>query len=75
MIRFALREAGAARLAVYDLLGRRIRMLTEGVRSAGEYEVVWDGRDDFGQQVASGVYFYRLEMHGFSQTRKLTLTR
>lgn len=75
VIRFALREAGAARLAVYDLLGRRIRMLTEGVRSAGEYEVVWDGRDDFGQQVASGVYFYRLEMHGFSQTRKLTLTR
>lgn len=73
VIRFVLPQSGQARLAVYDILGRRIRTLVEGMRPAGEQQVMWDGRDDAGATVASGIYFYRLEANGLTQTRKLTL--
>lgn len=75
VIRFALPQAGSVRLAVYNILGRRIRTLMEGVRPAGDYQVTWDSRDDSGNLVASGIYFYRLESNGLTQTRKLTLMR
>lgn len=75
VIRFALPQAGQMRLAVYNILGHRIRMLMEGVRPAGEFQVTWDGRDETGRQVASGIYFCRLEAQGQMQTRKLTLIR
>lgn len=75
VIRFALPQAGQMRLAVYNILGHRIRMLMEGVRPAGEFQVTWDGRDETGRQMASGIYFYRLEAQGQIQTRKLTLIR
>ncbi len=75
VIRFALPQAGQMRLAVYNILGHRIRTLMEGVRPAGEFQVTWDGRDEAGRQVASGIYFYRLEAQGQGQTRKLTLMR
>jgi hypothetical protein len=72
-IRFVLSVSGKTRLAIYDILGRRIRTLIDGVRPAGEQQVTWDGRDDAGLAAASGVYFYRLEANGLTQTRKLTL--
>ncbi|MDZ7266864.1 MAG: DUF5666 domain-containing protein [candidate division KSB1 bacterium] len=75
VIRFALPQAGQMRLAVYNILGQPVRTLMEGVRPAGEFQVTWDGRDNRGRQVASGVYFYRLEAQGQVQTRKLTLMR
>jgi hypothetical protein len=75
VIRFALPQADFARLVIYDLLGRRIRTLVDDARPAGEHEVIWDSRDDFGNLMASGVYFYRLEVNGLTRTRKLTLIR
>ncbi|MDZ7306648.1 MAG: T9SS type A sorting domain-containing protein, partial [candidate division KSB1 bacterium] len=75
LIPFALPQAGQMRLAVYNILGQPVRTLMEGVRPAGEFQVTWDGRDNRGRQVASGVYFYRLEAQGQVQTRKLTLMR
>ncbi|NUO79739.1 T9SS type A sorting domain-containing protein, partial [candidate division KSB1 bacterium] len=64
-----------ATLAVYNILGRRVRTLVDGVQAAGEQRVTWDGRDDEGAAVTSGIYFYRLEANGLTQTRKLTLMR
>ncbi len=75
VIRFVLPQAGRARLAVYDILGHRVRTLVDGVQKAGEQRVSWDGRDDRGAAVASGMYFYRLAANGLTQTRKLTLMR
>src|SRR4030095_9869201 len=60
-IRFSLPAAGAHKLVVYDVNGRRVRVLSEGARAAGIGEVEWDGRDGSGAPVPSGVYFYRLE--------------
>jgi hypothetical protein len=74
-IRFVLPSSGKARLAIYDILGRRVRTLVDGPRPAGEQQVTWDGRDDAGASVASGIYFYRLDANGLTQARKLTLLR
>jgi hypothetical protein len=75
VIRFAFSQAGQARLTIYDILGRRVRTLVDGVRPAGEQLVTWNGRDEAGAVAASGIYFYRLEFNGRVQTRKLTLVR
>jgi hypothetical protein len=61
---FALPEAGPASLRIYDGQGRRIRTLVGGDRPAGRQSAHWDGRDDAGHTVRSGVYFARLAAAG-----------
>ncbi|MEZ4700494.1 MAG: S8 family serine peptidase [Rhodothermales bacterium] len=63
-IRYALPDARAVTVEVFDAMGRRVRQLEAGSQSAGSYEVRWDATDDTGVPVASGVYFYRLETTG-----------
>ncbi len=63
-IRFALPEAGAASLSIYDVNGRHVRTLVDGDATAGTHDVVWDGRDGLGREAASGVYLYRLTWRG-----------
>jgi flagellar hook assembly protein FlgD len=73
-ISFSLRKRGRVELVVYDVAGRRVRTLVSGERSTGVlYRVVWDGKNDEGQAVASGVYFYRLVADDFVDTRKMVL--
>ncbi len=76
-IRFELAgEAEAVSLSIYDLMGRRLRVLSLGGMAAGSYDFVWDGRDDNGRAVASGIYFYRLEIgSSFVETRRMTLLK
>ena len=74
-IEYALPEAASVELAIYDILGQRVRTLVAGQQAAGFYRLAWDGRDRAEQAVASGVYFYRLTAAGFSQTRKMTLIK
>jgi len=63
-IGYALSRTTQVRLAVYNTLGQTVRTLVDGERPAGMQSVVWDGRDDAGLTVASGVYLYRLEVPG-----------
>ncbi len=65
----------AVSLKVYNILGQEVRTLVDGVERAGIYNVIWDGRDDRGREVTSGVYFYRLKMGRFSQTRKMVILK
>jgi subtilisin family serine protease len=74
-IRFALPEATDLRLTVCNLLGQEIRVLRRGRVDAGHYRVVWDGRDDRGRAVASGVYLYRLDAGPYTATRKLVVLK
>ncbi|WP_456426599.1 FG-GAP-like repeat-containing protein [Rhodocaloribacter sp.] len=62
-------------LAVYDVLGRRVRTLATGVRTAGTHRVAWDGRNDAGAAVPSGMYFYRLDAGAFSRSRAMMLVK
>ena len=71
---FQLRS-GPARLEVFALTGQRVAVLHVGPREAGMHRLRWDGRDDQGRPLASGVYVYRLVTAGAVQTRKLTLLR
>ena len=74
-IRFTLAVAGSVRLAVFDVTGRRIAVLAEGVRAAGAHHVAWQGRDDAGRAVPSGSYYVRLETTTGSDTRKVMLLK
>lgn len=75
-IRFDLPQAVAGMsLEIFDLAGRRVTMLAEGPHAAGRHSVVWNGTDDDGRPVASGIYLYRLESPVFRQTHKLALVR
>ena len=62
-------------LKLYNILGEKVRTLVNGEQRPGVHQVSWDGRDDQGKELASGVYLYRLQMGHFSQTRKSVLLR
>ncbi len=68
-------QPGLARLEVYALTGQRVAVLHEGPRKAGLHRLRWDGRDEQGRVLASGLYVYRLVTAEEVQTRKLTLLR
>jgi hypothetical protein len=70
---YQLPEAGPVSLTVYNILGQPVRALVQGYQEAGYYQVRWNGRDDYGRPVSSGVYLYRLESGAFAQTRRLLL--
>ncbi len=59
-IRFSVPDAGRVRLAVYNVAGQLVRTLIDEWLSVGEHAAIWDGRDELGRSVASGVYLYRL---------------
>lgn len=69
-IGYNLAEAGVVKLAIYDMLGRRVAMLVDGWRSAGSHQVVFNARN-----LASGTYLYRLETPGFIQMKKMVLQK
>jgi len=75
-IRYVVPEPGATvRLDVYDLAGRHVRTLASGATAPGEHVAVWDGRDDAGRVVGSGVYFCRIEIGKYRVERKMVMLK
>lgn len=72
---FALAKAGEAHVGVYDVTGRQVRTLLQGVQPAGERLVQWDGRDDRGHALGAGVYMLRLQAGGRVETRAVRLVK
>ena len=72
---FAVPRPGHVRLSVYDVEGRLVRTLVNESRPAGRQSVSWEGRDDSGHSVASGVYLYRMEAGDFVATRRMVRLR
>jgi subtilisin-like proprotein convertase family protein len=66
-------DAGVVTLSIFDVSGRKVRTLAQESLAPGRYQRVWQGRDDTGRQVSSGVYFYRLTGSGFTETRKMVV--
>jgi hypothetical protein len=75
VIRYEVSEPGFVSLEIYDVLGQKVRTLVSGSKSMGSYHVLWDGTDDAGNVVPSGVYFCRFNADNFKQVRKLVLIR
>jgi hypothetical protein len=69
-IDFALPRSGHAVLEVFNVVGQKIRTLVDGELPAGAHSAVWDGRTSSGQLVGSGIYFYRLKSHDFSDIKR-----
>jgi hypothetical protein len=72
-VSYELAEAGRVSLRIYDLQGRVVRVLVDDRQSRQRHTVGWDGRDAAGREVASGVYFYRLETGAGIETRRMVL--
>jgi hypothetical protein len=74
-ISYYLPEGCEVNLTIYNILGRRVKTLFEGHQNAGMKTLVWDGKDDQGKQLSSGIYFYRLQAGYFNQTKKMSLIK
>jgi len=75
VIRYALPENQYVSLKVYNLLGQIVTTLVNSQKAPGYYQVLWNGKNSSGQDVASGVYFYRIKTGSFVKARKLVLLR
>jgi hypothetical protein len=74
-IKFSIKQPSQVRLRVFDATGKPMRTLVDSWHEPGVYTEVWDGRNDAGKQLSSGIYFYRLEAGDFVAMRKLVLLR
>jgi hypothetical protein len=75
VIEYALPQASEVKIRIYNILGQRVRNLVEEYQAAGYKQVPWDGKDDNGKDVGSGIYFYRLEAKNFVKCRKMMLLK
>jgi hypothetical protein len=70
-INFSVANYGEVTLVVFDALGREVNKLASGVYAPGNYNVIWNGSDHNGNEMSSGMYFYRLNAGDFTQTKKM----
>jgi hypothetical protein len=74
-IEFTLAKSGFVTLQIYNVLGRKVTTLISEHLSSGYKSVIWDGKDDDGKDIASGVYWYKLSFGDFSESKKLVLLK
>jgi len=74
-IKFDLHKAGHLDLSVFDVSGRLVQRLVNRTMAAGQYDAVWEGRDDSGRLTAAGVYFFRLKTSDTIDTKRMTLIK
>jgi len=74
-IEFSLAHGGYCELKIFNVSGQRIRTLVSESKQPGRYKISWDGRNDRGTAVTSGIYFYRLKAGSFVSVRKMIILR
>jgi hypothetical protein len=74
-IEFELSSGGETIVAVYNLVGQKVGTLYSGELSSGKHSFVWDGTDDSGKMVASGVYFYNVSIDGLTKNKRMLLLK
>jgi hypothetical protein len=75
MISFDLAAKGQVSIRIYNVAGQLVRTLVDGERGAGRYSETWDGKNDAGSSLGSGVYFLKMKAGSFESSRKLVLLR
>jgi parallel beta-helix repeat protein len=75
IIPYRVNAASRVHIAIYDLHGALVKTLVDGMRSAGAWSITWNGEDEHGARVASGVYFCRMRAGSFDETRKMVLLK
>ena len=74
-LRYALPEQSDVKIAVYDMIGRKVRTLVNDSQDAGYKSVIWDATNDYGERVGAGIYLYQIQAGAFVQTRKMVLLK
>ncbi|WP_457566555.1 family 10 glycosylhydrolase [Caldithrix abyssi] len=74
-IRYSLKEAAPVTLEIFNTLGQRVRLLVQAKQTRGAYQVQWDGTNEAGKAVPSGVYIYRLKAKDFTASKRMLLIR
>lgn len=74
-IKFSLKKSSDVALKIYNSAGQLVKTLVDGKKEADYYDVQWNGVDEVGKPVSSGIYFYRLETDDFSQTKSMILLK
>ncbi len=74
-ITFNLKEGGKVQLSIFNLRGQLVRELVNEEKPAGSYSVEWNGLDNEGMRVPSGLYFYSIRINDFAETKKMALTK
>jgi flagellar hook assembly protein FlgD len=75
VIKYALPEDCQVKLTIYNILGQRVRAIVDQFQSAGFQMVIWDGRDDKGNLLASGVYFCKMTAGNYVDVKKMTVLK
>ncbi|HPS39138.1 MAG TPA: carboxypeptidase regulatory-like domain-containing protein, partial [Candidatus Cloacimonadota bacterium] len=75
VISFEIKDATDTHLDIYNLKGQLVRRLVNESKAPGSYSVVWDGKDDQGKEVGSGIYQYRLRAGKYQRTNRMTLRK
>ena len=74
-IEYMVPKSGNVKIIIYDMLGRNIKTIINEVHNKGKYSVVWNGDDNSGRKVSSGIYLYRMETESFTSVKKLNLIK
>lgn len=74
-IRYKLEQPGQVRLSIFDITGREVMRVLDQYQVGGSYSVTWNGRNEAGQPLASGVYFAQLNVNGAFTTMRMTLAK
>lgn len=75
VIGYQLPERSHVKLQLYDLMGREVKLLVDQEHEAGTYQARWDGRDGSGNPMPTGVYIYRIQVGGFTSSKRLLLVK
>jgi len=75
VIKFNLTQEAEVKLEIFNLLGQKVKTMLHQKLAAGGYSLIWDGSDNNGKELASGLYFYRLNLGGLSQSKKMLLIK
>ena len=74
-IRYSLAEPGKTTIVIYDLLGREVKTLVDIYQTPGRYHIQWNGTNNHGQKVGSGIYFYRMKARNHEETKKMVFVK
>ena len=75
LIHFTIPTSQNVKISVYDLSGRQVRLLVNKLYPTGSHQIIWNGKDERNNEIASGIYLYRFESDYFHATRKMMLMR
>lgn len=74
-ITYMIPEVSDIKLVIYNVLGMEIKTLYSGIQSAGQHTIVWNGLNNFGNEISTGIYFAKLQSHNYSETIKMILLK